>query len=127
MLTLIIGLVAPEVASPQFPFSGMDALYRLVVLAPVMETLIMGLALLVLLHFVTPTAAVLISSAGWGIAHSLQVPIWGLLIWWPFLIFSILFVTWKQHSWALTFLVPMGAHALQNLVPAMLVAFGDSA
>ena len=47
---------------------------RVVVFAPVLETLIMGTALLVLLRLVSPVAAILISAIGWGVAHSLAGP-----------------------------------------------------
>ena len=80
-------------------------------------------ALLVLLRFLSPTAAVIASALGWGITHSTDTLIWGLVIWWPFLIFSTLFVTWRQRSLALAFAMPMLAHALHNLPSAMLVAY----
>jgi len=46
------------------------------------------------------------------------------VIWWPFLVFSTLFVTWRQRSLWLAFAIPMCVHALQNLLPSLLVAFG---
>jgi membrane protease YdiL (CAAX protease family) len=68
--------------------------------------------------------AVLLSSVGWGIAHSLQSPPWGLVIWWPFLIFSITFLTWRRRSLGVAFALPMLVHALQNLGPALLMVSG---
>ena len=84
----------------------------------------MGSVLLVLLRFVPPSAAIIASAVGWGIAHSMVAPIWGLVIWWPFLVFSTLFVAWHRRSLLLAFLIPMCVHALQNLIPALLVAYG---
>ena len=84
----------------------------------------MGGALLILLRFLPVAAAVAVSAIGWGIAHSLKAPLWGLVIWWPFLVFSTLFVTWRSRSLALAFALPMCVHALQNLIPALLVAYG---
>jgi hypothetical protein len=84
----------------------------------------MGAVLLVLVQLVPPWLAILVSVIGWGTAHSLVAPIWGLVIWWPFLIFSTLFVTWRSRSLALAFAIPMCVHALQNLIPALLVAYG---
>jgi hypothetical protein len=78
----------------------------------------------VLLRLFSPTVAILISAVGWGVAHSMAAPIWGLVIWWPFLIFSTLFVTWRERSLWLAFGIPMCVHALQNLIPATLIAFG---
>ncbi|HYI42775.1 MAG TPA: CPBP family glutamic-type intramembrane protease [Sphingomicrobium sp.] len=103
------------------------ALFMLVVFAPFVETLIMGAILLLLLRFASPTVAVLISAIGWGAAHSAIAPMWGLVIWWPFLIFSTLFVTWRQRSLTMAFLMPTLAHALQNLVPALLIGFAPAA
>ena len=124
LLAAIISLIAPEAPQPKFDVSGPMAIFLLAVFAPVLETLIMGGVLLVLLRFVSPAAAVLISSAGWGIAHSTAAPTWGLVIWWPFLIFSTLFVTWRTRSLAAAFAVPAAAHALHNLPTALLLASG---
>jgi hypothetical protein len=124
VLALLIGLVAPDVPQPQFNMSGALAIFLLAVFAPVVETLIMGAALLVLLRLFSPTVAILVSALGWGLAHSLQAPTWGLVIWWPFLVLSTLFVAWRQRSLGAAFLMPMVAHGLHNLPTAILVANG---
>jgi hypothetical protein len=124
LLAAIVSLIAPDVPQPQFNMSGPLAVFLLAVIAPVLETLIMGTVLLVLLRLFNPTVAILLSSLGWGIAHSLQAPTWGLVIWWPFLVFSTLFVAWRQRSLAAAFTLPMIAHGLHNLPPALLVAYG---
>jgi hypothetical protein len=123
-LAAIIGLIAPNVEQPKFDVSGPLAIFLLVIFAPVLETLIMGGALLILLRFVSPTVAVILSAVGWGIAHSTAAPTWGLVIWWPFLIFSTLFVTWRQKSLGAAFVVPAMAHGLHNLPTAILLASG---
>jgi len=117
-------ILFPGLARPEFPTSGATAIFLLVIFSPVLETLIMGAVLLVLVRLAGPTAAILASSAGWGIAHSLVAPAWGLVIWWPFLVFSTLFVTWRARSLLLAFAIPAGVHALQNLPPALIVAYG---
>ena len=86
----------------------------------------LGTVLLLLLRLFPPAIAILVSAVGWGIAHSTVAPIWGLVIWWPFLIFSTLFVTWRERSLWLAFAVPMCVHGLQNLIPASMIAFGVS-
>jgi len=120
----LIAAFAPQSAQPEFNVRGAFALFALVVFAPVLETLIMGGVLLVLVQLLGPTAAVVASALGWGVAHSLAAPAWGLVIWWPFLIFSTLFVVWRQRSLAAAFAVPAVAHGLHNLVPAVIVAAG---
>jgi hypothetical protein len=117
-------LILPGAQQPQFDASGGLALFALVVFSPVVETLIMGAVLLILLRLISPVAAILVSAVGWGIAHSTVAPIWGVVIWWPFLIFSTLFVTWRSRSLALAFALPMCTHAFQNLIPALLIAYG---
>ena len=122
LLAMLAMWLLPGGERPQFAVDGTFALLGLVVFAPVTETLIMGAVLLVLLRLVGPTSAVLLSAIGWGIAHGLAVPVWGLIIWWPFLIFSTLFVVWRNRSLAAAFAVPATVHALHNLGPAIAIA-----
>jgi membrane protease YdiL (CAAX protease family) len=126
LIAVLGSLLLPDAKPPEFHASGGLALFALVIFSPVLETLIMGGVLLVLLRLFSPSLAILISAIGWGVAHSTVAPIWGLVIWWPFLIFSTLFVTWRERSLWLAFLIPMCVHALQNLIPAALIAFGVS-
>jgi hypothetical protein len=121
-LSWLTAELMPEVARPEFDVGGGMALFLLVVFAPVVETLIMAGVLTLLLRFVGPPSAILISAAGWGIAHSLAAPAWGLVIWWPFLIFSTLFVVWRERGFFVGVGVAAAAHALQNLGPALLLA-----
>lgn len=126
--SILLGLVAaallPEAPPPEFQVRGASAMFALVVFAPVVETLIMGAVLLALQLVVPGWLAIILSAVGWGVAHSMLAPAWGLVIWWPFLIFSTLFVAWRARSLALAFAIPMAVHALQNLIPATLVAYG---
>ena len=127
IFALLGAAIIPHAEQPQFEASGGLALFALVIFSPVLETLIMGGVLLVLLRFVSPATAIFASAIGWGIAHSTVTPIWGLVIWWPFLVFSTLFVTWRGRSLSLAFALPMCVHALQNLIPALLIAYGARA
>ena len=127
MIFAAIGaFLIPEAQQPEFHVSGLAAIFALVIFSPVVETLIMGGILLVLLRLMPPWLAIVASALGWGAAHSSVAPIWGLVIWWPFLVFSTLFVTWRLRSLALAFAVPACVHALQNLIPALLVVYGAS-
>ncbi len=127
LLSVVAQALIPDALPPTFPVNGFSTVFALAVFAPAVETLIMGAVLLVLLNFVRPEVAVALSAIGWGIAHSMAAPIWGLVIWWPFLIFSTLFVTWRRRSLAMAFVVPMAVHGLQNLLPALLLAYGATA
>ena len=127
VLAGIVRWIVPDAKVPDFDnVSALYAAFLIVVVSPVIETLIMGGVLLVLLRLMRPTAAAIVSAIGWGIAHSLLIPTWGLAIWWPFLIFSTLFVVWRQRSLWLAFGLPMAAHGLQNLIPSLLLLTGKA-
>jgi membrane protease YdiL (CAAX protease family) len=96
----------------------------LVVFAPVVETLIMVGPLLILNRLFGPSAAAALSAAGWGIAHSLQAPMWGLVIWWAFFVFSAIILAWRKKSLITGILIVMCVHAMQNAVPAALLVAG---
>jgi hypothetical protein len=126
ILSLLVAKIFPNQPHPEFDLSPGMVMFGLVVFAPVVETLIMGTVLLVLLRLASPTIAILISAIGWGIAHSLQFPIWGLTIWWPFLVLSTLFVAWRERSLWAAFGLAALAHGMQNFIPAVLVATGHA-
>jgi membrane protease YdiL (CAAX protease family) len=125
-LSWIASQVAPSLAKPDFPMKGATAFVLLVIFAPVVETLIMGAMLSVLARFLSATTAILSSALLWGVAHSLQAAVWGLVIWWPFLIFSTLFMVWRQRGLLVGLGMAAACHALQNLVPALVIAYGQS-
>ena len=114
----------PAAETPLFPFEGAMAIFLLVIFAPIAETLIMGVVLLILLRFMGQSAAIIVSALGWAFFHSLEVPIWGFVIWWPFLVFSTLFVAWRRRSVLAAFAISASVHALNNLIPAVPVAYG---
>lgn len=123
LLALLSKSIAPQLPTPAFPLKGPLALFMLVVFAPVVETLIMAGFLALFLRFVSPTVAILLSAAGWGVAHSIEALGWGLVIWWPFLIFSTLYVVWRQRGFWTGVGVAATTHALQNLGPGLKVAY----
>ena len=124
VLSLVAGMVAPTLAKPDFALRGPVAFVLLVAFAPLVETLIMAIVLSVLVRFLSPTFAVLARALLWGIAHSLQAAAWGLVIWWPVVIFSTLYLVWCQRSVMAGIGVATATHALQNLLPALKIAFG---
>jgi Type II CAAX prenyl endopeptidase Rce1-like len=121
-LSWLASALLPNAAGPEFNVGGAMAVFLLVVFAPVTETLIMAGVLVLLLRFVRPPVAILVSAAAWGFAHSYAAPAWGLVIWWPFLIFSTLFVVWRERGFFAGVGVAASTHALQNLAPALLLA-----
>ena len=121
VLAAIQRLVVPGLESPTFPSTGWNFIAAVVLIAPLVETAIMAILLELLLRLVRPRSAILLSAAGWGIAHSSVALGWGFVIWWPFLIFSTLYVSWRRRSLFAAYAVPCAAHALQNAIPALLM------
>jgi hypothetical protein len=123
LLSSAASTIAPTMAKPDFPVSGPVAFAMLVLFAPLVETLIMAAVLSLLARFLSPTRAVLASALLWGIAHSLQATVWGFVVWWPFLIFSTLYMVWRQRGTGAAIGVAATTHAVQNLVPGWTIAF----
>ena len=116
--------IAPNQPTLQIPdLPAWLLIFSFVIFAPIVETLIMAGFLSLFLRFMPPAWAILLSAAGWAVAHSVQVIGWGLVIWWPFLIFSTLFVVWRQRSWWAGVGVAAATHMLQNLGPGLAIAF----
>jgi hypothetical protein len=126
ILALLASRLFPDAGHPDFKGGPGLILFAVVIFSPVVETLIMGTVLLILLRFLPEWVAIVVSAIGWGIAHSMLSPTWGMAVWWPFLILSTLFVAWRRRSLWLAFALPICAHALQNLLPALLIASGKS-
>ena len=123
-LSALAAALAPDLGRPEFPAGGALLIFLLVVFSPFFETLIMVGALELLRRFLSPTVAVLASAALWAIAHSLAAPAWGLVIWWPFLIFSTAFLVWRPRGFWAAWALVSALHGLNNLLPGLLVAFG---
>lgn len=111
----------PGLTGPEFKAAGPVLLFLLVIFSPLIETLIMAGFIELLRRFLAPTATVIGSALGWAIAHSLAAPSWGLVIWWPFLVFSTLYVAWRGRGKAKAVGMVFLAHACQNLPSALLL------
>jgi hypothetical protein len=124
LLSVVVTWLLPEVDGPKFPLRGQmlpGMILLLVVIGPLIETLLMAPVLLVVNRFAGPGPAVVGNAILWGILHSLSAPAWGLVVWWPFLILSIAFLTWRPHGVALAILLVTVIHGLQNSVSAALL------
>ena len=58
-------------------------------------------------------------AALWGVLHSLVAARWGLVVWWPFLIFSIAYLTWRPLGYWRAVGVVTAIHLLQNAGPTI--------
>ena len=120
-LAALAGWLLPNAPSPDLPHGGLYAFLLVVVISPLLETMIMAAVIEVGLLILPPVVVVILSSIGWGIAHSLAAPAWGLVIWWPFLIFSTLYVTWRGKGRPGAIALVATVHALNNFIPALLL------
>jgi membrane protease YdiL (CAAX protease family) len=113
-LSALVRLVAADAAAPQFPGEAVPLVLLVVFVGPALETLLLALPVLGLDRLFGPGPAVIGSALIWAVLHSLAVPTWGLVIWWPFLVMSIAFLTWRREGllWAMG--VAFAIHALQN-------------
>lgn len=99
-------------------------LLQVIVVAPILETLLMAplLALYVRL-FRRRRWAVLASAFTWAVLHSLSAPIWGLCIFWTFVVFSTAFLVWRDVSLWHALGVTAAIHALNNAIAGLGLAF----
>lgn len=123
---LIAGVgLGNEETMPQFDrAAGSVVLFVMVVVAsPVIETLVLGFGLW-LLAFLTRKLLwqALGSSVIWAILHSLAAPAWGLVVLWPFFVFSCAYLAWRRRSWWHAMGIACGVHMFQNLLPGILIA-----
>jgi membrane protease YdiL (CAAX protease family) len=114
LLAGVVGLLMPGAEGPQLVTEGSVPLLLIIVAAPLLETLIMGVVLAGLRRFLGFGPAVALSALFWAIAHSLSAPIWGVVVWWPFLVFSVAFLVWRQLGWLTAITIVTFAHAMQN-------------
>lgn len=90
-----------------------------VLFSPAIETLIMSGPVALVNRFAGPLAAVIGSALLWAGAHSLEAARWGLVIWWPFLIFSIAYLAWRPRGYWAAIGVVAAIHALNNAGPVV--------
>jgi ABC-type nickel/cobalt efflux system permease component RcnA len=89
-------------------------------LGPWIETLLMWPILAILKKVVQNTILVAVASAVvWGIFHGLTDPGWGLIVLWPFFVFSLCFLAWEQKSRKKAIVVTSLVHMCHNSVPVV--------
>lgn len=92
------------------------------IVSPVLESLVMAIGLVLLRLALPAWPAAVASAIAWGLLHALAAPLWGLVVWWPFLIFSIIWLTWRPRGFWLATTIAAAVHALHNLPSATLIA-----
>lgn len=123
-LAATVTALAPEPPSPDFGGTGVVVFLLLVIFAPVVETLIMVPPVLLLNRLLGPAAAAIGSAIAWGALHSSAEPLWGAIVWWPFLIFSTIILVWRKRSLATGMVLVICVHAMQNALAGLGLLFG---
>lgn len=114
--------------SPQFEGMPPVVLFLgIFVFSPLIETLLMaGILRLLMMATRRPVRLAIASCIVWALLHSTMVPVWGLVIAWPFFVFSSAYLAWRRVSWSRGILVATSIHALHNLLPAIAVMLGGA-
>jgi hypothetical protein len=112
-----------EQAAPSFEGPRLLVLAFVWFIGPASETLLMSF-ILWLLSFFTKRIVLLavISALIWAALHSLAVPVWGLVVFWPFFIFSCSYLAWRQKAWWRAVWVSCCVHMFQNFIPGIVIA-----
>ncbi|MBL8510949.1 MAG: hypothetical protein JNM52_04820 [Betaproteobacteria bacterium] len=92
--------------------------------SPLFETLLM-IPMLALMQRITKrkNLVCLGSAAIWAGLHALTDPIWGASVFWLFVVLSHTFLTWRERSLSAAYWVTATIHALNNTIPAIIIAF----
>jgi len=115
--------VVDEQTGPGFKGPVLVVLAFVWVIGPVLETLLMSFILWVL-SFLTKRMVLLavMSALIWAGLHSLAAPAWGLVVFWPFFIFSCSYLAWRQKAWWRAVWVTCCVHMFQNFLPGIVIA-----
>ena len=122
IIALILGLsgAITEDTGPEFEGSAPGLLISLVIIGPLLETLLMGGGLWILSFIIKRQVLLAIISAFiWAVMHSLIAPAWGLVVIWPFFVFSCSYLAWRKRSWRHAILITSCVHAFQNILPTI--------
>ena len=118
----VVGIVLPA-KLPKMDTSLAVMFVVLVFICPWLETLIMWPILAILKRTVKRTLWVAAGSAViWGVLHSLVAAAHGLIVAWPFFVFSICFLEWQKKSTKKAIGVTALIHMCQNTLPVLLMA-----
>ena len=94
----------------------------LVIISPICETLLLSFGIWIFSFFIKHKVVIAILSALlWAALHSLLFPVWGLIVLWPFFVFSCGYITWRRKSWLKAIWVAFCIHVIQNLLPGICI------
>ena len=98
------------------------ALLIFLVIGAWIETMLMWPILGILKLFIDKQLTIaFLSSIIWGILHSLSMPTRGLIIWWPFFVYSLCFLSWETKSLGKAILLTSFVHMFHNVLSFVLI------
>jgi hypothetical protein len=107
--------------------TGFIDFLAVVIVAPVVETIIEIFVIVLLLKYINEkTLVVLISGFLWAFLHSTQLPIWGMTIFWSFIVSAIVCIEFLKYSKRRAFLIATAVHMAQNLTSFTLLAIANT-
>jgi len=110
--------MAPEFKGPSPPVLFIEV----VLLSPIAETVAMSLGIMLISRLTKrPFVIAAVSAVVWAALHSAVALIWGLVILWPFFVFSCAYLAWRPQGWLKAVTMAACIHIFQNLLPGMLV------
>jgi hypothetical protein len=123
----VLGLSTDKAGPELSDFGGVtraQAFAVVVLFAPMIETMLLSAGIR-LISFVTtrPIVIATVSAVAWGCLHFVEFRIQGIVVIWPFFIFSSAYLAWRPVGWRQAYVVAMTLHMLQNLVPGLLLLF----
>jgi hypothetical protein len=122
----MIGL-SPDKMGPDFKGpQPIVAFIAVVVISPLVETLLMFLGIAIFSVLTKkPFVIATLSAVLWGCLHSSAFLYWGIVIAWPFFVFSCAYLAWRPLGWAKAIGVAASIHMFQNLLPGLALLFAS--
>jgi hypothetical protein len=106
-------------------FSGAPraaAFLTIVLIAPAEETLLLSVGIgFISLFSNRPVVIAAVSAIGWGLMHAVIFPVQGVVVTWPFFVFSCGYLAWRPLGWRKAYSVAMGLHVVHNLLPGVML------
>jgi len=115
----------PGPSMEDFGSASPGAVFLLViVIAPIIETLMLSFGIFVISLFTKrPLVIAVISAIIWGGMHAAAFAIQGIAATWSFFVFTCAYLAWRPVGWIHAYVVAMGIHMLQNLLPGLAILF----
>ena len=115
---LVPGTV-PELSESTDPAIG---LFLYIVVSPLVETLFMA-GILATIGIISRNLwlRAALSALIWAVLHSVVASLWGVVVLWPFFVFSCCYLAWRERSRRHAIGVTCLIHMSHNALPSLLV------